>query len=385
MKVLILPDSFKNCLTSIEVGKALAAGILRVYPEAEVKNYPVADGGEGTVEAFVAATNGEVVKCKAHDSLGREIESFYGKLPNGAVVIEMAAASGIEIILPEERNPVTASTFGTGELILAAIKGGAKHIILGLGGSATNDGGTGMAKALGYRFLDPLGNELPEGGGALDKLDKIDISQVYPPIKNVVFSIACDVQNPLTGPNGASVFYGPQKGATPEMAEQLDKNLLHLSKIMAQDLGIDVNEMPGAGAAGGMGAGAVAFLNGKLTPGFDIVKKELHLEEKIKNSDIILTGEGKMDKQTLQGKAPFAVAQLAKKYDKPVLAFAGTLGEGYRELYNYGFDSIFSIVEKPMTLEQSLSKAGELLADAAERVFRLIKLVRFPVINTLFR
>ncbi len=371
--ILILPDSFKNCLSSIEVANALAKGIRRVFPHAHIEQYPVADGGEGTVEAFVAATNGTLHHCRTHDALGREVEGFWGELPNGTAVIEMAAASGIELLTKEERNPLIASTFGTGEIILAALENGAKRIILGLGGSVTNDGGTGMAKALGYRFLDQNNNEIPEGGGALSQLEKIDNNQVNPLVKEANFLIACDVQNPLTGEFGASAVYGPQKGATSEMVTALDQNLAHFAQIVKRDLGNDIETVPGAGAAGGMGGGSIAFLNGTLMSGFDIVTQTLNLKEKAQKADIIVTGEGKIDAQTLQGKTPFAVAQLAKGTSKKVLAFAGYLGENHRVLYKHGFTAVFPIADKPMTLDESLNNASELLCNASERAFRIMQ------------
>lgn len=373
MNVLILPDSFKNCLTSVEVGDALAEGVLRVFPDAVVRKFPVADGGEGTVDAFVAAANGKKIACKAHDALGREINAFYGLLPDGTAVVEMAAASGIERISDKERNPLVASTFGTGEVIAKALEQGVKKIVLGLGGSATNDGGTGMAKALGYKFLDKNGNELREGGGALAELASIDASGVLPALRSVTFKVAVDVQNPLTGLLGASHVYGPQKGATPQMVEILDNNLSHLAKIITKDLGKEVEFVPGAGAAGGMGAGSLAFLNGELVPGFGIVTEVLQLSQKIAEADVVLTGEGMMDEQTLQGKTPFSVAQIAAKQGKKVFAFAGTLGAGYRALYNHGFTSVFPITEKPMTLAESMDNAAALLSNAAERAFRVLK------------
>lgn len=373
MNVLILPDSFKNCLSSVEVGDALEAGVKKVFPDAKIEKYPVADGGEGTVDAFVTALRGRKVTCKAHDALGREIEGFYGMLPNGTAVIEMAAASGIERLLEDEKNPLLTSTFGTGEIILEAIKNGAREIILGLGGSATNDGGTGMAKALGFKFLNAKSIEIPEGGGALNQLVRIDNEHVNPKLKGIDFSIAVDVQNPLTGENGASHIYGPQKGASPEMVEVLDENLSHLAKVIHQDLGMDVENYPGSGAAGGMGAGSLAFLKGNLVPGFQIVTSILKLDEKIQNADIVLTGEGMMDAQTLNGKTPFSVAQIAAKQGKKLIAFAGTLGDGYQKLYQHGFTSVVPITEKPVTLQQSMADAPRLLTNAAERVFRLLK------------
>lgn len=371
MNVLILPDSFKNCLSSVAVAEALEEGIRRVFPAAVIEKYPVADGGEGTVEAFVAATQGTLCSCPTHDALGRAINAFYGLLPDGTAVIEVAAASGIQLLKTEEMNPLLASSYGTGEIILSALQQGVRLFILGLGGSVTNDGGMGMAKALGYRFLDINGEPIAEGGGALGDLHRIDSTQVSPLLREAQFRVACDVQNPLTGTNGASAIYGPQKGATPAMVTLLDAYLKHLAEVMKTDLEVAVELMPGAGAAGGLGAGAVAFLRGELMPGFDIVTEELNLKESVARADIILTGEGKIDAQTLEGKTPYAVAQLAKASGKKVLAFAGTLGEGYRVLYQHGFDAIFPIAEGPMTLEDSLKNASSLLANAAERAFRM--------------
>ena len=373
MHVLIVPDSFKNCLSSIKVGEALAQGVLRVFPDATIEKLPVADGGEGTVDAFIAASNGTKIACKAHDALGRIIDSFYGLLPDGTVVIEMAAASGIELLQPHEKNPMLTSTFGTGELIKAAIISGAKDIILALGGSATNDGGTGMAKALGFRFLNSMGDEIPEGGGALCDIVKIDTTNVISELKQVTFQIACDVQNPLVGDRGASAVYGPQKGASAEMVKELDANLTNLAAVIQVDLKVDVANVPGAGAAGGMGAGALAFLKGTLIQGFTIVSEVLDLPGKVAMADVILTGEGMIDTQTMNGKTPFSVAQLVKGTSKKVIAFAGTLGNGYEKLYQQGFTSIIPIAEKPMSLEESMEQAAVLLQNASERVFRLLK------------
>lgn len=372
MNVLILPDSFKNSLSSAKVGEALAAGIRRVAKDAHIAHYPVADGGEGTVDAFVAATHGKVISCPTHDALGRAIEGFYGLLPDGTVVVEMAAASGIQHLSANELNPLLTSTYGTGEIILSALNNGHSQFIIGLGGSATNDGGTGMARALGYRFQNKEGQEIADGGAALSQLEKIDDSQVSKWVKNATFRIACDVQNPLAGPQGASVIYGPQKGATPAMVKTLNKSLAHLAKIIAQDLHIDVEDLPCGGAAGGLGAGAFAFLGGQLMPGFEIVSEILDLKNEVQKSDIVLTGEGKMDVQTCQGKTPYAVAQLAKAANKKVIAFAGQLGEDHHTLYNHGFDAIFPIADKPMTLNESITHTKALLSDTAERVFRVL-------------
>lgn len=374
MKVLILCDSFKDCLSSLEVSSALENGILKAIPGTEIIKLPIADGGEGTVQAFVAATGGEIIPFEVKDPLLRNVKSFYGMLPEGTAVIEMAAASGIELLTQEERNPMLTSTYGVGQLILKTLDKGATTIILGLGGSATNDGGTGMAKALGFRFLDKNGVEINEGGGALSQLVTIDKSKVDPRLAKVNLIAACDVSNVLTGELGASAVYGPQKGATSAMVKQLDHNLKHLASIIEKDLGLAVSDFAGAGAAGGLGAGTIAFANGELKPGFQILKETLRLEEKIKKVDMVITGEGRMDDQTQNGKAPYSVMQLAKQYDKKVIAFAGSLGKNVDSLYALGFDSVFPIAPGPVTLAYSLEHADELLSASAERVFRLLNL-----------
>lgn len=371
MKILILPDSFKNCLSSDEVAKALTVGILRVFPDAEIAAYPVADGGEGTVDAFISATGGETCSCMAHDALGRPINAFYGVLPGDVAVVESAAASGFQHLLAQERNPLIASSYGTGEIIAEVLKHGYRDIILGLGGSVTNDGGVGMAKALGFQFLNANDEEIGEGGGSLHDLNRIDASAVLPALREASFRVACDVKNPLTGPTGASVVYGPQKGATPEMVKMLDANLTQMAKVIKKDLNIEVSQYAGAGAAGGLGAGTLAFLQADLISGFDIVAEVLQLQKKIADADIIITAEGKIDAQTLNGKGPYAVAQLAKAEGKKVIAFAGQLGEEHQLLYQHGFNAIFPIAECPMSLVESIKQAPFLLANASERVFRM--------------
>lgn len=375
MKIVIAPDSFKDCLDAFDVAKYLAEGIYRVDPRADIDLIPVADGGEGFVNTMLSAVGGIKKTIIVTGPLKKKVEAFYGILNDGlTAVIEMAAASGIEHLGAEERNPLITSTFGTGELMKNAMENGCKKIIIGIGGSATNDGGTGMAKALGYKFLDNKGFEIEEGGGALNRLARIDISNISPLLNKTEILVACDVTNPLTGESGASAVYGLQKGATPEMIEQLDHNLEHLAKIIERDLGRDVLHTPGGGAAGGLGAGLVAFAGGKLQAGFDIIKEQTGLEEAIKNADFVFTGEGKIDRQTKQGKTPWGVALIARKYNKPLFAVAGYLGEGYRELYEEGFTSIFAIPNGPISLSKSIEEAPKLLTDAGERIFRLIKL-----------
>ncbi|MGQ8338543.1 glycerate kinase [Sunxiuqinia sp. A32] len=372
MKILIAPDSFKDCLEAADVAKHLANGIKRFLPNADIEAIPVADGGEGFVQTMLSALGGNKISLKASDPLGRETEAFYGILNDGnTAVIEMAAASGIEKLKLEERDPLLTSTFGTGQLLLNAIEKGCNKIIIGIGGSATNDGGAGMAKALGYRFLDDSGNELPEGGGYLDRLSSIETSQVSPAFQNIELLVACDVTNPLTGKLGASAIYGPQKGASPKVVQQLDKNLEILAFVIRRDLNKDILKLPGGGAAGGLGAGLVAFANGTLKAGFDIVKEQTNLEEAVKKADLVITGEGKMDSQTKQGKTPWGVAQLAKKHNKPLVAVAGFLGNGYRELYDEGFTSILALPNGPISLKESIETAPKLLVDAGERIVRL--------------
>lgn len=372
MNILIAPDSFKDCLEATDVAKHLGIGIHRVISNANIHYLPMADGGEGFVQTMISAVGGKKVSLPVLDPLGKEITGFYGVLnDNTTAVIEMAAASGIELLKPEERNPLQTSTYGTGQLMIDAINKGCKKIIIGIGGSATNDGGIGMAKALGYKFLDHNDNELPEGGGSIGTLKRIDISGKINGLNNIEVLVACDVNNPLTGMHGASAVFGPQKGATPEMVTLLDNHLAHLANIVKKYLGKDIMDLPGGGASGGLGAGLVAFVNGTLRPGFDIVKEQTNLEEHVKKVDLVITGEGKMDAQTKMGKTPWGVAQIAQKYKKPVLAFAGVLGEGYKELYNEGFTSVFALPNGPATLDSCITNAPELLADTAEQVIRV--------------
>ncbi|WP_163710693.1 glycerate kinase [Mangrovibacterium lignilyticum] len=372
MKVLIAPDSFKDCLDAASVSRHLAEGIHRVLPDAEINSIPVADGGEGFVQTMLSALGGERVDLQVFDPLRRPVLAFYGILPDGTAVIEMAAASGIELLRREERNPLLTTTYGTGQLMADAMKKGCSKIIIGIGGSATNDGGMGMARALGFRFPDKNGDKVSWGGGSLHLITQIDSSDVNPLLAKTEILVACDVNNPLTGPLGASAVYGPQKGATPEVVEELDKNLAHFAAVIQRDLNIDVLTLPGSGAAGGLGAGLVAFAGGRLQAGFDIVKEQTKLETAVMAADIVLTGEGKMDGQTKQGKTPWGVAQLAKKHGKPLIAFAGFLGDGYRELYDEGFTSIFALPNGPASLDSCITNAPELLADTAEQVFRVL-------------
>ncbi len=372
MKVVIAPDSFKGSLNALEVAKAIERGIHRVSQGIITHLVPMADGGEGTVAALVAAAGGEIIPAGVTGPLGGPVESYFGILGDReTAVIEMAAASGLPLVPINERNPLYTTTYGTGELIKRALDRGIKKIIIGIGGSATNDGGTGMASALGIRFLDVDGIELPPGGGHLDRLYSIDVSGLDPRLQGADIRVACDVTNPLCGPKGASAIYGPQKGATPEMVARLDKNLAHYAEVAAGVTGMDVREMPGAGAAGGLGFGLVALLGAKLMPGVQIVLDAAKIDDLVHYADLVVTGEGQTDRQTLFGKAPAGVAAVANKYDIPVVCLSGGLAPGAEELYEHGFSGLFSITEGPIGLEQAMSEAGPLLERAAERIIRL--------------
>jgi glycerate kinase len=327
------------------------------------------------VESVIDATGGKKISLRVHDPLMREVDSFYGITGDGeTAVIEMAAASGIELLKPEERDPWITTTFGTGELIKDALDRGVKKILLGIGGSATNDGGAGMAQALGVGFMGRFGPIDVQGGGALAEVQEIQMDTLDDRIESTEIIVACDVDNPLTGPHGASAVYGPQKGADEQMVEQLDKNLVHFAALMGDQLGKTVAKVPGAGAAGGLGAGLMAFLDAQLVKGFDMIARVVALEEKIRQADLVITGEGKLDKQTRFGKTPFGVAQMARRYAKPVIAVAGTLDEDAGLLYDHGFDLLMPIQEKPLTLEISLKEAAKLLERTGERMARLLKM-----------
>lgn len=373
MNILVAPDSFKDCMRAIEVAEALSLGLRKVIPEAEIRMLPMADGGEGTVESLIDATGGEIVDIQVHDPLMRKITSFYGISGDASTaVIEMAAASGLELLEPGERNPWITSTFGTGELIHQALERGCRKILLGIGGSATNDAGMGMASALGVSFLDAHGKPVSQGGGALGDVKQISMEGLDPRIADTEILVACDVTNPLSGPQGASFVYGPQKGADRKMVEGLDKNLSHLARLISEQLEKEVDVIPGAGAAGGLGAGLMAFLGASLVKGFDMVAETVSLEEAIQWADLVITGEGKMDSQTRFGKTPFGVSQMAKKYGKPVIGVAGTLEEDAVDLYNEGFDLLLSIQEKPIGLEEALENAPHLLERTGERIGRML-------------
>jgi glycerate 2-kinase len=375
MKILVAPDSFKHSLTAAKVAEAVIFGAGKVRDDLQFEIVPLSDGGEGFTESLVEGSDGTYSFVEVHDALMRKIPSRIGILEGGKkAVIELAAAAGIEKLTENERNPWITTTYGVGELIYHALEHNVETLIIGVGGSATNDAGAGMAQALGVRFLDKDGNEIEKGGGALSKLHSIDLSHVDQRMFTKKIIVACDVSNPLTGNEGASYVYGPQKGADPEMVKMLDINLHHFADKLKEATGNDVDKVPGAGAAGGISATLLAIFGASLVPGFEIVKNATQLDEKLKGCTMVITGEGKIDEQTRFGKVPYALAQLARKQNLPVIAFAGTLGEGYEILYQHGFHAIIPICEQPVKLDIALQKASTWLENASERFFRIMKL-----------
>jgi len=324
MKIVIAPDSFKESLSAFQAARAIEKGFRDVFPEAEYVLIPMADGGEGTVQSLVDATGGTVIEKRVTGPLGEPVDAFFGLLGDGkTAVIEMAAASGLHLVPNEKRNPLLTTTRGTGELIRAALDKGVEHLIIGVGGSATNDGGAGMIQALGGRLLDQKRQEIAPGGGHLSELAEIDLSSLDSRLKKVKIDVACDVDNPLTGPNGASAVFGPQKGATPEMVRQLDENLSRFADVVEQTLEKPIRHVPGAGAAGGLGAGLLAFLDAELKRGVEIVLEAVQFQERVKDASLVITGEGRIDGQTISGKTPIGVAKAAKQYGIPVIGIAG--------------------------------------------------------------
>ncbi|HEY0752367.1 MAG TPA: glycerate kinase [Ktedonobacteraceae bacterium] len=375
MRIVIAPQALKGSLSAAETGQAIAQGVREVYPDAELRVVPVADGGEGTTRALVDATGGRLVERMVSGPLGEQVQAFLGLLGDGqTAVIEMAASSGLPLLAPEQRAPRVATTRGVGELIGVALDAGCTRLIIGIGGSATNDGGAGMAQALGAQLLDTQGNELSAGGAALAQLARIKTDLLDSRLAACICEVACDVNNPLCGPTGASAVYGPQKGATAEMVEELDAALAQYARIIERDLGRAVRDVPGAGAAGGLGAGLLAFLNASLRPGAQIVLEAVRLEEHLQQADLVITAEGRLDSQTAYGKSVGAVAALAKKYHLPVLAIAGGLGDNYQEVYQLGIDGLAVLPSGPMTLNESMRAATRLTSEATERALRIYRL-----------
>ena len=374
MKILIAPDSFKETNTSSQAADAMEVGVRKIFPDALITKIPVADGGEGTVEALTSGMNGKIVKKTVTGPLGEPVTAEYGILPDGVGIIEMASASGLGLVPLEKRNPLITTTYGTGELILDAVSNGCRTIIIGIGGSATNDGGSGMARALGYNFVDSSGSDLPEGGGSLFNLDRIIKENVPKEISDIRFLVACDVKNPLCGPEGASSVYGPQKGASKTDIALLDASLKHLSEVVDRDFGLDIAETPGAGAAGGLGFGLMAFCGAELKSGIEIILDLVDFDQHLKDVDLVITGEGKIDGQSVYGKVPVGIAGRAKKYNIPVLVIVGGVGDGVDTVYDHGIDAVMVSVNDAMTLKEAMSRSKELLIDAASRAMRMIKI-----------
>lgn len=376
MKVVSAIDSFKGSMTSLEVSNAFEKGVKKVFKNVDFIKIPMADGGEGTVQALIDNLNGQFVNLKVMDPLMREVSSFYGISGDGkTAIIEMAAASGLPLISTEERDPMKTSTYGTGELIRDAIKHGCREFIIGIGGSATNDAGIGMLAALGYEFLDKDKNKLTPNGENLINIKKINKDSVIKELQECKFLIACDVDNPFYGEKGAAYVYGKQKGATDEMIEELDNGLKNFSEVILKEENIDISYISGAGAAGGLGGAFIAFLNSELKPGIDIIIEKINLEKSIIDSDYIITGEGRIDFQSAMGKTPTGVAKLAKKYNIPVIAIGGSVADNIENIHECGISTAFSIMDSPMTLEEAMNtkNAEKLVEKTAEQIFRLIK------------
>ncbi len=377
MNIIVAPDSFKGSLTAAQAADAIVQGVRDVLPEAEIVSIPLADGGEGTVEALVLASRGRLVHQKATGPLGEQVEATFGVLGDDVTgVVEMAAAAGLPLVPPEKRNPLLTTTYGVGELMLGALEEGCKRLIVGLGGSATSDGGAGMAQALGVKLLAADGSELKRGAAALMSLEHIDMAERDPRVGSAKIYAASDVTNPLCGPQGAAAVYGPQKGANERTVAMLDKALAKLAQVMEQDVGVEVRELAGAGAAGGLGAGLVAFCGAEIRPGANLVLEMLDFEGYLESADLVLTGEGKVDSQVEFGKAIGGLGLLAGKRGVPVIAFTGNLEEEPERLAERGVGGVVPISTGPMEEQQAMERAGELLQAAAERTMRLLMMGR---------
>ncbi|MFD7524436.1 glycerate kinase [Paenibacillus chitinolyticus] len=375
MKIVIAPDSYKGSLSAKEAGLAIERGVLRAgMGNVTTSVIPMADGGEGTLECLMESSKGRMVRAVVRDPLGRDISAVFGILSDGrTAIIEMAKSSGLYLLEESERNPLLTSTYGFGQLIAAALDEGCRHFILGLGGSATNDGGAGMLQALGMELHDSGGRPIPAGagGGALAEVAGISADRLDKRLAGCTFTLACDVTNPFTGPRGASAVFGPQKGAAPDMVDRLESNLIRFADVIREATGTALHRLPGTGAAGGLAGGILAFLNARLEPGFSIVSAVTGLEAAVKGADLVLTGEGRIDAQTVGGKTPAGVAGLAAKHGVPAVVLAGSVGEGIEELYGQGVTAVFSLVNGPMTLEEAMRRTPELLEQTAAQVIRV--------------
>ncbi|AAC21769.1 TPA: glycerate kinase [Haemophilus influenzae] len=373
MKFVIAPDSFKESLTALEVATAIETGFKRVFPDADYVKLPMADGGEGTVQSLVDATQGKLIECEVTAPLGDKVKSFFGLSGDGkTAIIEMAAASGLHLVPPEKRNPLLTTSYGTGELIKLALDLGVESFILGIGGSATNDGGVGMLQALGMQCLDSQDKPIGFGGAELANIVKIDVQQLDPRLQQVHIEVACDVNNPLCGECGASAIFGPQKGATPEMVKQLDAALSHFAEIAERDCGKQIRDQAGAGAAGGMGGGLLLLPSVQLKAGIQIVLDRLHLIDYVKDADVVITGEGRIDAQSIMGKTPIGVARTAKQFNKPVIAIAGCLREDYDVVFDHGIDAVFPIIHQLGDLSDILKQGEQNLISTAQNVARVL-------------
>ncbi|MCL6478571.1 MAG: glycerate kinase [Peptococcaceae bacterium] len=376
-RIIVAPDSFKESLDAVTVAKHIASGIKQVSPETEVVEVPLSDGGEGLVNTLVSATNGKIVTQVVTGPLGDPVESSYGLLGDGVTaVIEMASASGLGLVPPERRNPLLTTTFGTGELIRTVLDKGYRRLIVGIGGSATNDGGAGMAQALGIKLLNAKGKEIARGAAGLLELGRIDPANIHPGLSDTEILVACDVDNPFCGPSGAAYVYGPQKGATADILPLLDQALEQLAEVIKRDLGKEIRHLPGSGAAGGLGGGLVAFLGGRLCRGIELVFEVLKFEELLaRGADLVITGEGEINGQSIFGKVPVGVARLAKKHNLPVLAIVGSIGPGAEKVLKEGIDAIMSVIPGPMSLEEAIRQAPGLVKDASGRAVRIMNLL----------
>ncbi|MGI6707289.1 MAG: glycerate kinase [Clostridia bacterium] len=374
MKILLAPDSFKGSLSSLEVIKILKRSARRVFPSVDFLEVPIADGGEGTVDALVIAGGGEYREKIVKDPLGRPVKARYGIIRQRTAVIEMAQASGLPLLPAEERNPLITTSYGTGELIRAALDEGLRDIIIGIGGSATNDGGIGAVQALGIKFVDAQGKELGFGGRELARIESISIEGLDPRIKESRITVICDVTNPLTGGKGATAVYGPQKGATEEMLKELEAGMKHYARLLRETTGLDMDRIPGSGAAGGLGAALVGFFHAVLKPGAETILDLVGFDELLEGVDLVVTGEGKMDGQSLYGKTPLGVAERCRRRGIPVIAVAGMIGEDASRLYGHGIGSMMSTYKENLPLEEAMERAAELLEDAGDRMFRLIRI-----------
>lgn len=376
MKVVVAIDSFKGSLSSAEAGNAVKAGVLSAIPDARVIVKPLADGGEGTTDALIDGLGGTRIDLEVTGPMGTPVSAYYGYIPDQkTAVIEMASAAGITLVPDAEKNPLAATTCGVGEMILDAIRRGCRKFIIGIGGSATNDGGLGMLKALGFTFLDENGNDVGEGAQALSKIETISTENADPLLADCQFRVACDVTNPLCGPNGATYIYGPQKGVTKDLLLPIDQSMAHYAKITAQATGTQYLETSGAGAAGGLGFAFLSYLKAALIPGIDLILEAIHLEEELSDADVVVTGEGRLDHQTAMGKAPVGVARLARKYHATVLAFAGSVTKDASTCNDAGIDAFFPVIRGVTTLEEAMDpkNAQENLRATTEQVFRLIR------------